>query len=97
MLVASVNDRIAGVGAFTYLGHVTLNYVDPDFRLRGVSKKIMATIEERARVLGLKRLHLESTLTAQRFYESIGYSVSGPRQRKHGLENQPMLKNFRSV
>ena len=94
LLIGCVDGRIACVGAFTHAGHVTLNYVDPDFRFLGVSKRMMEAIEQRARDIGLKRLTLESTLTAQRFYEGMGFSPTGPYDRKHGIVNQPMEKEI---
>ena len=71
--VAVDDGRIAGVAAMTRAGLVTLNYVSPDFRFRGVSKVLLAALERKAAELGLTQCNLESTKTARRFYEAAGY------------------------
>ncbi len=71
--VAVDGGRIAGVAAMTRAGLVTLNYVSPDARFRGVSKALLAELERKAAELGLAQCSLESTKTARRFYEAAGY------------------------
>src|SRR5215469_13253828 len=61
------------VVAVNEFGKITLNYVSPDARFRGVSKALMQQLEERARALGLNECLLETTQTAFRFYQSLGY------------------------
>ena len=51
--VAEDAGRIVGVAAMSDSGKITLNYVDPDFRFRGVSKALVLSMEEQARTLGL--------------------------------------------
>jgi N-acetylglutamate synthase-like GNAT family acetyltransferase len=72
-LVAEEEGRLLGCAAMTGAGKVTLNYVAPDARFRGVSKALLSQLEARARALGLEELVLESTQTALRFYCSLGY------------------------
>ncbi len=57
-------------------GKITLNYVDPDVRFRGVSKALIFSMEENARTLGISECFLESTQTALRFYLALGYVKS---------------------
>jgi GNAT superfamily N-acetyltransferase len=64
---------IVGVASMTRAGLITLNYVSPDARFKGVSKALLATLERKAADLGLTQCRLESTKTARRFYESAGY------------------------
>jgi hypothetical protein len=45
-------------------------------RFRGVSKALVQRLEARARTLGLGECVLETTQTALRFYESLGYVKS---------------------
>jgi GNAT superfamily N-acetyltransferase len=75
-LVAEQGARIAGVAAMTYSGRITLNYVDPAARFRGVSKALLLSLEEKARTLGITECVLESTQTALRFYLALGYAES---------------------
>jgi len=45
LLVAVEDDAILAVGAVTDDGEITLNYVSPDARFRGVSKALMCALE----------------------------------------------------
>jgi GNAT superfamily N-acetyltransferase len=71
--VAVDGDAIAGVASMTKAGMITLNYVSPDARFKGVSKALLAALERKATELGLTQCRLESTRTARRFYEAAGY------------------------
>jgi len=73
VLVAVDGDKIAGVAAMTRAGRISLNYVSPDARFKGVSKTLLAELERKAAEIGLSRCVLESTRTARRFYEAAGY------------------------
>ena len=95
VLVAMWDDRIVSVGAITDAGEITLNYVAPEARSRGVSRAMMAALEARARERGNKRCHLLSTETARRFYLANGYGVDGPPQGKFGAQGSyPMSKDL---
>jgi N-acetylglutamate synthase-like GNAT family acetyltransferase len=71
--VAEHQGRIIGVAAMMNSGKITLNYVDPAVRFRGVSKALLFSMEENARTLGITECFLESTQTALRFYLALGY------------------------
>jgi N-acetylglutamate synthase-like GNAT family acetyltransferase len=72
-LVAEDAGQMHGCAAMTKAGKVTLNYVAPEARFRGVSKALIAELETAARALGLEECILESTKTALRFYRGLGY------------------------
>ena len=78
IFVATEDSAIIGVGAINDSGDITLNYVSPDARFRGVSKALIARLEARAVELGLSQVSLESTATARRFYLAAGYEAAGP-------------------
>jgi len=78
VVIATEGNAIIGVGAVTSSGEITLNYVSPDARFRGISKAILNQLEARARELGNKTCTLTSTETARRFYLSAGYVQLGP-------------------
>jgi GNAT superfamily N-acetyltransferase len=78
VLVAIEHGRILAVGAVTDAGNVTLNYVSPDARFRGVSRGLLAALEARAVERGNSRCTLTSTETARRFYRANGYTDDGP-------------------
>jgi len=75
-VVAEEAGTILGVAAMNGSGKITLNYVSPDARFRGVSKALVQQLEEAARSLGLSECVLETTQTALRFYQSLGYVKS---------------------
>jgi N-acetylglutamate synthase-like GNAT family acetyltransferase len=75
--VAEEGGRIVGVAAMSDAGKVTLNYVSPDARFRGVSKALMQCLENNARKLGIAECSLKSSQTALRFYKALGYVPSG--------------------
>src|SRR6266511_3043165 len=95
VLVAIEDGAILGVGAVTDQGEITLNYVSPDARFRGVSRAMIAALEARAVERGNTRCTLVSTETALRFYRSTGYVQDGPAQGKFGTGGSyPMSKRL---
>jgi len=74
VFIAEEGGQILGVAAVTDSGHITLNYVAPEARFRGVSKALLREMEKKARELGCRTCFLESTRTAARFYREAGYS-----------------------
>jgi N-acetylglutamate synthase-like GNAT family acetyltransferase len=74
--VAEEDGRLLGCAAMDGTGKITLNYVAPDARFRGVSKALVGVLEATARKLGLEECRLESTQTALRFYQALGYARS---------------------
>ena len=78
VLVAETSGDVAGVASMTAGGEVTLNYVAPEARFRGVSAALLAALEDEARRRGLEACRLQSTLTAYRFYLARGYRPVEP-------------------
>jgi N-acetylglutamate synthase-like GNAT family acetyltransferase len=73
VVVAEEADTLLGVAAMNDSGKITLNYVSPEARFRGVSKAMMQRLEARARAVGLSECVLETTQTGLRFYQGLGY------------------------
>jgi GNAT superfamily N-acetyltransferase len=97
VLVAVEDGVLAAVGSVTDQGMVTLAYVSPDFRFRGVSKALLAALEARAAARGNDRCTLTSTATALRFYRANGYVETGPAEGAFGTTaGYPMLKRLRA-
>ena len=94
VLVATENNAILAVGAVTNQGEITLNYVSPDARFRGISRAMLSALEARARERGNTTCTLTSTETAQRFYETAGYIQTGPSTVKFGTPSYPMTKEL---
>ena len=97
MLVAE-GAAILAVGAVTDAGEITLNYVSPDARFRGVSRAMLRALEARALERGNSRCTLLSTETARRFYHSAGYVEDGHAQGKFGTTSgYPISRQLAAV
>jgi GNAT superfamily N-acetyltransferase len=95
LLVAIEDGNILAVGSITDAGEITLNYVSPDARFRGVSTTLLAALEARAIERGHARCTLTSTETARRFYLDRGYSEDGPAAGNFGTTSgYPMSKRL---
>jgi GNAT superfamily N-acetyltransferase len=77
LLVCVEDGSILAVGSVTDAGKITLNYVSPDARFRGVSRALLGALEARAAERGNIRCTLTSTETACRFYQANGYVQDG--------------------
>ena len=97
LLVAVQGEIIVAVGSVTDKGQITLNYVSPDARFSGVSKLMLAALEQRAIDRGCSCCTLNSTETARRFYLSNGYIESGtPAGHFRMTSGYPMSKSLGS-
>jgi GNAT superfamily N-acetyltransferase len=95
LLLAVKGDAVLGVGSVTDAGEITLNYVAPDARFRGVSRALLSALEARAVERDNKRCTLSSTETAHRFYQSAGYVDDGAPTGKFGTSaGYPMSKQI---
>jgi GNAT superfamily N-acetyltransferase len=94
LLVAVEGGVILAVGSVTDAGEITLNYVSPDARFRGVSRALLGALEARAIKRCNARCTLASSETARRFYLSAGYSEDGPPVRQFGTLSYPMSKRL---
>jgi N-acetylglutamate synthase-like GNAT family acetyltransferase len=88
--VAEEDGRLLGCAAMNGGGKITLNYVAPEGRFHGVSKALILRLEETARSLGLDECVLESTKTALRLYQSLGYRRS-PQTYTQPLTGSPAI------
>jgi GNAT superfamily N-acetyltransferase len=84
VLVVVERETIIAVGAVTHAGEITLNYVSPDARFRGVSRSLLGALEARAIERGNARCTLTSTETARRFYQANGYAEDESMAGKFG-------------
>jgi ribosomal protein S18 acetylase RimI-like enzyme len=97
-LLVAVDDTdndILAVGCVTGEGRITLNYVSPDARFRGVSSALLTALEGRAIEAGNELCMLDSTETARHFYLARGYSEDGRANSKFGTSGgHPMSKRL---
>jgi GNAT superfamily N-acetyltransferase len=93
VLVAVEDGALLAVGGVTDRGEITLNYVAPEARFRGVSRAMLRALERRAHERGNTRCTLLSTPTAHRFYKANGYADDGAAEKKFGTAaSYPMSK-----
>lgn len=96
LLVAVEDGAVLAVGGVKDEGEITLNYVSPKARFRGVSAALLKALEARAVARGAVEVTLLSTETAHRFYLSRGYRDMGPALGKFGTASSyPMAKALR--
>lgn len=75
-VVATEAGTVCGFGMLKSTGEIGLLYVAPSARFRGVSKALLAALEERASAWGLKRM---ATLPAAQRIVVVGTSSQGRR------------------
>ncbi|WP_363246969.1 GNAT family N-acetyltransferase [Reyranella sp.] len=93
LMVAVEDGAVLAVGAVTDRGEITLNYVSPDARFRGISRTLLAELERRAAERGNTICTLTSTATARSFYLANGYAETGPARHNFGTTSGfPMRK-----
>jgi GNAT superfamily N-acetyltransferase len=92
LFVAELDGVISAVGAVSGEGEITLNYVAPGARFRGVSKAMLAGLEAELRARGFAEGRLEATATARRFYEAAGWVSDGPQAAGRKVNGYPMRK-----
>lgn len=63
-------------------------------RFHGISKTLLAALEERIRQSGAGTARLTSTGTAHRFYLANGWHDAGPAEADRGMLCQPMEKRL---
>lgn len=86
-LVAKAGDQVLGyIGIWLVAdeGHITNVAVHPDYRHRGIGRRLMLAIEELARARRVKRLTLEvrvSNTIAQNLYKQLNFVSAGIRPR----------------
>jgi len=83
LLVGEIDGVLAGVGMISGKGELLLLYVDPKYRLSGISKSILFSLEDTANAWGCGSIFLESTRTAYRFYRDHGYAPDRSRGQLH--------------
>ena len=92
-LVAEGDTGVAGCGLLTHEGKIVLLYVSPAARFWGVRKALLTSLEREAVAVGVRDIHLSSTATAKRFYESCGYRSCGEPEKGFGvIRSYPMSK-----
>lgn len=102
-LVARIEGRAVGyVGIWLVAdeGHITNVAVHPEYRSRGVGRKLMEAITELALRRGARRLTLEvrkSNVRAQHLYTSLGFASAGIRRGYYRDNNEDAIIMWREL
>ena len=92
-------DELIGVCIITTLNKDTARMrqvvIAPDKRNLGIGRSMMLFAEHKAVEMGLSELILDSRLTAQKFYEKLGYTKRGHRFMELGLPHYLMVKKIK--
>src|SRR4051794_10788826 len=76
-LAVGTDGRLAAVGMVAWRGEILLNFVVPEARFLGVSKAVMAHMEDHLRERCAEMVTLHGTHVARGFYLSLGYEEVG--------------------
>ncbi len=74
-LVAEENQTIVGFANLDSSGHIDCFYIHSEHQNKGYGSKLLSAIEQRAKVLGLKKIFTESSITAKSFFLKKGFSL----------------------
>jgi len=75
VLIAEVNQQIAGFAELERDGHIDRFYVSADHQRMGVGRSLLLAVVEEAQRLGLTRLFVEASITARPFFEAHYFTL----------------------
>lgn len=93
-VVARVEGRVVGFGGIWLMvddAHITTFGVHPDFRRRGIGRRLLLALAELSIGLGAARMTLEvrvGNLVAQGLYTSFGFTIAGRRPRYYSDDGE---------
>ena len=94
LYVAERLGEVAAVGSTGPGGEIRVNYVAPTHRFTGVSRTLLAAMEEALRRQGLAEARLHSTRTAHSFYLARGWEDAGELDLSGRVPGFPMRKRL---
>lgn len=94
LFVAERDGAVAAVGCIEAGNQIGLNYVHPDHRYQGVSRALLAAMEQVMRAAGFAEATLKATTTAHAFYRANGWEDAGGRYTGRFIDAWPMRKTL---
>ncbi len=73
--VAVEGDQILGFSEHNLVCELSRLYVHKDHLQKGIGSKLLKMAEDSLRKLGCKKVNLNATITAKKFYEKNGYQM----------------------
>jgi GNAT superfamily N-acetyltransferase len=95
LFVAEHDSVVAAVGCVQAGNEIGLNYVHPEHRLQGVSRALLAAMEQAMREAGVTEAKLKATQTAHDFYRANGWLDAGELYTGRWIDAWPMMKVLR--
>lgn len=95
--VADDEGTIAGFGELESNGHIDCFYCHKNYQRRGVGRQLYQAIEAKALELGLSGLVTEASITAQPFFQRMGFATvraQEVRRRNQMFINYVMEKSL---
>jgi putative acetyltransferase len=95
--VAVFDEEIIGFADITKDGYLDRFFVHKDYQGKGMGKRLLSAIEQRALERGLKTITIEASITARPFFEKMGYEMIQKQQKivkDVAFENFKMKKSF---
>ena len=92
LFVAEYDGAVAAVGCVQAGNEIGLNYVHPEHRFQGVSRALLAAMEQAMREAGFAEGRLNSTETAHAFYRANGWQDAGDIHAGRWVDARPMVK-----
>ncbi|MCX5781233.1 MAG: ribosomal protein S18-alanine N-acetyltransferase [Elusimicrobia bacterium] len=96
--VAEISEKIVGYGGFWKMGEeadIVNIAVHPDFRSKGLGKKILEFILESAKKDGIKKVFLEvrsQNTSAQSLYKSFGFKPVAVRPKYYSNDDAVIME-----
>jgi putative acetyltransferase len=89
--IAELQSKPIGFTDLVPDGYLDMLFVHPEYQGMGVASALLAQVENKARDLGLHRIHTEASITALPFFERRGFRVVNSQTVEKRGE---MLQNF---
>jgi len=77
--VAEQDGQIAGFAELKPDGQIDCFYCHHHYQRQGIGNRLFKQLLEHARVIGIKRLFVDSSITARPFFQRLGFSSGRPR------------------
>jgi len=94
VLARDPTGRPVGTGRLLPDGRIGRMAVLPEWRGKGIGRRILGLLEAEARRRGLRRVTLHAQTRAQGFYEAAGYRVEGGVFEEAGIPHVTMWKDL---
>ena len=90
--VAEIKGSIIGAANLSKTGYILLLYICLEARFLGIGKALLSALEDEAKRLDLKEMHLESTKTSHSFYLRNEFKDEGSEVSSFGIPCYKMRK-----